>query len=379
MELGGPAKPKNPHTEIACLFCHMEQPPEGASVEDITFRTLEGTGVPVVQVKDLCEMCHPGAGDDHTKVLAEAATAEDLGRSGLPVPHGLILCSTCHEMHGADAGPSDVRLDYAKFTARSVKSYPHGNRVACKACHPLVIAEGEEPVFLDPDPEARCTRCHVEDHAKIHPVSAAPTEKTYPMEFLEYPLDGQGRATCTTCHDHVCRERIDPKNPRFLRGAPYLTFTEFCYRCHPKAGVGGLSPHEQVNEDGEIVSTTCTFCHRVIPEDPEGGDFREEDLLYLRTPVELCFGCHDMGPHPAGRNHLVELRADMPERLREYEEKHKVRLPLDQEGRVVCSTCHNPHAKGVLRGQAALGAGEDSHWRVPSFAQLCAPCHGRYD
>jgi hypothetical protein len=66
-------------------------------------------------------------------------------------------------------------------------------------------------------------------------------------------------------------------------------------------------------------------------------------------------------------------------RLEEYQKRHKVLLPLDEGGRIVCTTCHNPHAKGVLRGEAALGAGELHRWRVPSFAELCTPCHTRYD
>ena len=51
----------------------------------------------------------------------------------------------------------------------------------------------------------------------------------------------------------------------------------------------------------------------------------------------------------------------------------------DDANRIVCTTCHNPHAKGVLTDEAGLGAGEQHMWRVPSYAELCTPCHARYD
>lgn len=374
-----PPKPKNPHLGIACLFCHMEQPAQGADPAAMTFRTLEGTGVVLDQVTSLCQMCHPEGEENHAKVLPEGADPAVLEEHGLPVRDGKAVCSTCHEMHGEEAGPPDVRMDFVRFASRSVNVYPHGNRAACGACHPGEPAPGNDPAFIDPDPRSRCVRCHVEDHDRIHPARVESTDETYPMDFLDFPLGEDALTTCSTCHDHVCADDVVLENPRFLRGGPYLPFTEFCYLCHPKAGGEGLDPHEQVSADGKVITTTCIFCHRVVPEDPAGGDFRQGDLLYLRTPVELCMRCHDPGPHPVGVNHLLELRSDMPARLSAYEKQHKIKLPLDAAGRVVCTTCHNPHAKGVLRGDAALGAGETHGWRVPSFAQLCSPCHGRMD
>ncbi len=373
-----PARPTNPHAAIACLFCHLESPGEDQPADTMRFRTLDEDGASRAEVERSCRVCHPGDASDHPRVLGRADPLPGMGKAGLPVPNGRVLCTTCHDMHDQNAGPADVRRAYQAFAARDPASFVHGNRAGCRACHPTELAPDAEPVFQEVDPARRCTGCHTADHARIHPVGVAPTTDTYPLDFLGVPLDDDGRITCSTCHDEVCTGRIDPRNPRFLRGGPYAVPTDFCYRCHPKAGPGGLSPHDQLDDDGRVVRTTCTFCHRTAPTDPGGADFRPEDLLYLRSPVELCMGCHDPGPHPSV-NHLVPMPSGKLAKLRRYEERHQVKFPLGPDDQVVCTTCHNPHAKGVLRGRAALGAGELGSWRVPSFAELCTPCHARYD
>ena len=377
---GQAAGPANPHTSVACLFCHLQEPAPGAKPETLTFRTMDGSPATLAQVANLCQLCHPEGPKDHAKVLRGRGDPEEFARAGLPVPGKQILCSSCHEMHAEQVGPSSLRLAYLELAARSTSTYVHGNRAACRACHRQDAPEGSQAGFSEDDATARCTRCHPADHRGTHPMQVKASSETYPMDFLGYPLDGDGQLNCSTCHDHPCRERVDDGNPRFLRGGPYLVSSEFCYRCHPKAGQGALNPHRQVDDKGKIITTTCAFCHRRIPdpEDPEEAYFGPEDLVYVHSPVELCLACHDSVPHP-GVNHLVEMAEDRVRKLHAYEERHGVSLPLDRGSQIVCTTCHNPHDKGVLRGKAALGARELNQWRVPSFAELCTPCHARYD
>jgi hypothetical protein len=369
-------KPKNVHAKTACLFCHLEQPAPDADPAAMTFRTLDGTPAPLGQVQRLCEMCHAADKTHHVTVLGKGDAAADLARASLPVPDGKILCSTCHDMHQEEVGPANTRLAFRTFATKSALLDPHGNRAGCDACHLPSMKEGGPAVFGESDADLRCTRCHKEDHGSIHPVDVKPSEHTFPMQFLTYPMGDDGKVTCSTCHDHVCKGKADPRNPRFLRGGPYNVFTDFCFRCHPKGGEEGINPHEQIDERGNIVTAVCSLCHRTVPKDPEGEDFEPKQLLYLHSPVELCMGCHDQGPHPFV-NHLVEMGPDKLKKLHDYEARHKVSLPLDGENRVVCTTCHNPHEKGVLRGTASLGAGELHRWRIPSFGELCTPCHER--
>jgi hypothetical protein len=378
-------KPANPHTEIACLFCHMEPPVEGADPAAMRFRTLAGDDVGVAKVTSLCQMCHPGGEEDHPQVLGEGNAAVALFDAGLPVNANTIVCTTCHDMHETEVGPADLRLAYMEFARKSPLSYVHGIRAGCLGCHPTELAPDATPVFLQDDPTERCARCHGKNHQGVHPMQVASTEKTYPMDFLDYPLDAEKRISCSTCHDEPClggsEKTTGRENPRFLRGGPYFNTTEFCYVCHPKAGLGALNPHQQIDANGKLITSTCTFCHRIAP-DPEdiyeaySGD---EDLKFLHSPVELCAGCHETNAHPTGVNHLVEMPEQRRKQLNEYETRHRVTMPLDDTNRIVCTTCHNPHAKGVLADEAALGAGEEFGWRVPSYAELCTPCHARYD
>jgi len=378
-----PQKPLNPHFAVACLFCHMEQPSEGMSSMQMSFRTLEGEGVPVFEDKKLCDMCHPANGWAHPQILAEGdavkeTAAEVLQKVGMNAPDGQIVCSTCHDMHNEEVGLFDLYSGYDLFASKSPLSMPHGNRAACKGCHENMPTSEADAALTNQNRTELCTRCHAEDHGRIHPVGVKSSEKTYPMDFLQYPLDEEGRADCSTCHDELCGEKQDKRNRAFLRGGPYMNPTDFCFRCHPRSGEFSLNPHNQVNEKGEVVKTTCSFCHRVTPEKADGSDFRPQDLLFIKSPVELCMWCHNPKPHP-DVNHLVNMSDKKISKLRDYEERHRVKMPLDRENNVVCITCHNPHEKGVVKNAAALGASEVNQWRVPSFAELCTPCHARYD
>ncbi|TLN08163.1 hypothetical protein FDZ71_10500 [bacterium] len=279
-------------------------------------------------------------------------------------------------MHSKSVGPASIKIAFSDFAKNSVHLFPHSNRAGCLGCHPENMKAFGDPVFTGDDPDKRCQRCHPVNHDSVHSVKVASSAKTFPMDFSTFPLGKDKKTTCSSCHDEPCGEKISVKNPEFLRGGPYSMFTDFCYNCHPKAGPGGLNPHDQVDAAGNIVMTACIFCHTrdasSTPEDPG-------KLAFRYSPLELCVKCHEPWPHPSGINHVTEIPEKKKKQLDDYVNRHGVKMPIDSKGRVTCTTCHNPHAKGVVTGKSALGAEEEHSWRVPSFAELCTPCHARYD
>jgi hypothetical protein len=370
----------NPHSQIVCLFCHMSQPSEGQPALEMEFRTSDGSPAGREDIERLCKLCHPKGGEGHARLTGDGDPSPDFVTAGLASAGREPRCSACHDMHLKETGPNVTTQAFQKFAEHSVFFNPHGRKAGCAVCHPKDMSpQIATPIFLEADAIARCERCHPGGHANIHPVKVAPSEKTYPMEFLNYPMAPDGTMTCSTCHDEPCLTGAATGNRSFLRGGPYVMATDVCYRCHPKAGKGGLDPHVQTDAQGNVIRSSCIFCH-VKSQKPETERVAESSgtLGYFHSSIELCVGCHDVKPHPSV-NHSVEMRPEAVDKLHAYEKRHAVRLPLEEDSRIVCVTCHNPHAKGVLEGQAALGAGEEHRWRVPSFGELCTPCHNRFD
>jgi hypothetical protein len=72
---------------------------------------------------------------------------------------------------------------------------------------------------------------------------------------------------------------------------------------------------------------------------------------------------------------LVKPTDTMRKFIEEQERKLQVTIPLVPRDRITCSTCHNPHQKGViLYGPSAKGADEEFRLRLPP-TKICIACH----
>ena len=349
----------NSHDALACTFCHFDNP-------------SEATPRFIADVGDLCRICHPAVGMHHLPdVPGLARVKKAILEKKLPGRNGEHLCTTCHKTHDSTYS---MRQLYAETIWEGRVPDPHGGRMLCFACHGGRIREGEEIRFVTGRDNIKlCNGCHTRPGVKKapHVVDVNSSEGTWRMDYIGYPLN-QGKIICSTCHDEVSHGTADPANPNFLRGGPYPNDEKFCYRCHlEEKGVYG-NPHRQIDGFGRIRTESCRFCHR---NNPDPGKKDPANLEMSGDDIALCSGCHQIRPHP-GVDHLIPLKGDKAARKVEYEGRQQVVLPLSREERITCSTCHNPHAKGVLKGVAGIGAG--SKWRVPDFREVCAPCHGRY-
>lgn len=263
---------------------------------------------------------------------------------------------------------------------------------------------GEPPRWLreplaDPgaDPAeagGNCLQCHdglVNDSRHVwdpsldhHPVAVKP-DRAIPAF---YPLDDQGRLTCTTCHSpHGTASRADVEAvateadrdallPHARTVEPFLRVSRrdsaLCLGCH------GDAPHEGALTDlglgggghpvGPALATAmarrpggagfdpareqCLTCHAVHGA---AGDH----LTRGEADGRLCVGCHE-GQADAARTHPMGLTGGGVHPA----PKVGAGLPLD-DGHPTCATCHDIVGG---RGEALL--------RSPAGGEaLCATCH----
>ena len=217
-------------------------------------------------------------------------------------------------------------------------------------------------------------RCHTEKPAPfLHPFNVKPSaekEKRIPADF---PLEN-GKLTCGTCHNIYlqCQKRLFGKNS--LRGAPYSRRTDFCFKCHEEKKYERLNPHEQLTDTGEIIIEKCLYCHKEKP-DEKHATFKE--VKFIGDIEALCKRRHPIaGNHPGNAAHMgVAPSTEMSNRMDAIGKKYNLILPLTQNGKMTCITCHNPHEKGILPEDSpgAKGAGSESRLRLPGM--LCKECH----
>jgi hypothetical protein len=270
---------------------------------------------------------------------------------------------------------------------------PHWRRDACQACHSGTPTRASLKL-RDTDINRLCNTCHaaVTDHSYIHPTGMPVPASMQPRlskSFQQAVTRGRGTITCITCHDlpMTCvaeRARERGLNPQFFRDGPYRDRSELCYRCHDPAAYARLNPHDQVSEDGTVREASCRICHDNLPDVASARSIRDVDFTVRGDLSALCIGCHPWVPHPGGfsftekaqPNHLVVPSKGVQQQRQRMEIKNDIVLPLDPNtGRVFCGTCHNPHARGVLRLAAAnKGAEEKKRLRMQ---EMCGNCHDK--
>ncbi len=259
---------------------------------------------------------------------------------------------------------------------------PHWTGKDCDVCHEERPEPGEKDLRLKfgGDDVAMCNSCHTTAFARadLHPVNITPREGDRIQIPDELPLRGN-KITCLTCHDILAHIQKSPPeqftNPDFLRGGPYARKTEICFRCHRVAEYTKINPHEQVAQDGSVLTSRCLFCHQTLP-DPERAK-NLEDVTFKTEIGTFCTACHpkEETNHPARVVHTLKPEQQMLSHIEEAEQRFNVSLPLF-EGQIFCGTCHNPHAQGIIeRQEAAKGSEEKRRLRLSGSYDLCIACH----
>jgi len=177
-----------------------------------------------------------------------------------------------------------------------------------------------------------------------------------------FPLNKSMQIDCQTCHGIKDMKKqdfkkIDKQDDNFLREGPYETMAEFCYRCHDTKQYQRDNIHRMLGEDGKIIKSTCLYCHEDTP-DPEKdlkADNKHDEIKLRLPPQNICYGCHLYTPHFNALSHQQKPDEDMVKRISKYEQEHKIILPLSDDGKVMCVTCHSSHPVDVINRNKPAG------------------------
>ncbi len=178
-----------------------------------------------------------------------------------------------------------------------------------------------------------CESCH--GPGKAH-VEAGGTKETIPIRFTKdskNSVDEQNDA-CLTCHSRG--------NRMFWKGSPHDSRSLACVDCH------------QVKQEPQ----------RTMSAENRYQAPLTENTSMKKPQPELCIGCHQM------RRAQLQRSSHMPFR----------------EGKVTCTSCHNPHGtpnpKQLLQSTAnenCLSCHTERRgpflWEHPAVAENCMNCH----
>ena len=193
-------------------------------------------------------------------------------------------------------------------------------------------------------------KCHYEEAGKdLHPVNIIPSQEIKARIPSLFPLF-DGKVTCSTCHDITiqCKDvgKIYEKI-KFLRGGPYNSRLDQCFLCHDPNRFNRFNPHEQLNNNGDIINNTCLYCHPEVPDVKNRDNNAGLKLIGNRTA--LCRGCHmKTNDNSLHDKHIRKPSADVLAHIKKTEKELNIKFPLGEDGMITCVTCHNPHQKNLI-------------------------------
>jgi len=263
-----------------------------------------------------------------------------------------------------------------KFENTGVTPYTkiHYTGKYCNECHEKTPIKGGDPYLKFEGDYKQLCRCHaISTAVYIHPVDIKPSPEKIKRIPADFPLK-DGQISCITCHDIYlqCQKQLFNRNS--LRGAPYPRRTDFCYKCHVKENYAKPDPHHQINDKGEIIIENCLVCH---DEKPDEKHATFKDVKLIGDIEMMCRRCHHVaGNHSGNADHMgIKPSADGLKRISAMEKKYNARLPLDENGKMTCITCHNPHEKGVIPDVSPGAKGAGSKYRHRLAGNMCQECH----
>ena len=202
--------------------------------------------------------------------------------------------------------------------------------------------------------DARCTTCHDE----------ADAPQLLAIGKSRHGVKGDKRApTCTSCHgesnkhvDYKGKDKPPKPDVTFIKGSPNSAHerNEACQSCHK----GGNRMHWEGGAHAAN-DVACSSCHKVHNQKDKVRDKAEQ--------AEMCYACHKT----------------------QRAEANKASHHAINEGKVVCSNCHNPHGSTGPKMLVKNTVNETCYtchtekrgpflWEHPVASDNCLNCHNSH-
>ncbi|KAA3618883.1 MAG: hypothetical protein DWQ05_05810 [Calditrichaeota bacterium] len=263
--------------------------------------------------------------------LKNNSTRNDFSRLSLII---LLTLFSVINLKGQDKNQLPSILENGKNPAIQAMDAPHwGNDIDCMSCHMLHNNEGMQLTKVNGNANL-CMSCH-------NPVGVA---SGMPFSEADKAIPG----TSGTSHAW----EVPATNWEF--GAELPTNAEMSLRVL----------------DGKIVCSTCHNQHNQnfppFLRDTNAGNALCKDCHSIRNVGSYRDNTNSRGSHPVG---IAYPGSDS----RFFPSIQNPNLPLYEQNKIECTTCHSPHY--ATSGNANNGLGDGFLLREANDEQLCQDCH----
>lgn len=382
-------------TEVGCMDCHVEHPPEGKNVVPLcsdchkssqsAHYAIEKCTIchnphypvnmdfaKIDAVKPACVSCHSKEGKEN---ITYPSAHSDLDCKECHLQHALSTpCMDCHKPHTQNMTHKDCLRCHKPHRPTAIKYDSVVPSSLCAGCHGEVVEEVNERGA--DHKSVGCTDCHLKHppaEKNVIPACAlchAPADNPhYKVENCischhpHYPAEmtieksEEVKKACTSCHPAQGKE-----NRRYPSKHAKLD----CNECHPNHGeskpcMDCHKPHTQqmthqdcmrchkphrptaIKYDAVVSSSLCAGCHnKVVKEVNERGTDHKS---------VACIDCHRQ--HPPSKRDVIPacLLCHSPAKKDHYKIKN-------------CVSCHHPHYPMELDFE-----------KIMSSKSACVSCH----
>lgn len=365
-----------------CLSCHRVHNSESKSL--LKVRNNDG-----------CLKCHQKGGEAE-KLAVDLEHSHPVNihlKKSLPegfktTPEGLFTCLSCHDPH-KPSKTDKVRKDFLRggYTGidafcsacheaqKEIKGSDHDNRKnttdsVCGQCHSVHNANSTNNLLaMAYDYEERddaCKACHNEkgDAGKKVITGGHKIGKVdQPEKYRKYLTENDGElyiycSSCHTVHNNGPAKGTEGNIKNSFLDKELVSNENFCLGCHEDKNTLSASKHnvnrfEKHTDETEALiaqKDSCGVCHKV-----HNSGYKLFAESFSGDYEKICLDCHT-------KKGLASKTSISTSHKINIETKKKLNVPL-QDGRIVCVSCHEPHA------------GSNSMLRNVGGNNLCITCH----